>query len=127
MEFLSAYDILTLHADQIDRYGGECGVRDLGLLDSAAAQAKATFGGEFLHTDVFEMGAAYLFHIVKNHPFVDGNKRAGLAAALVFLDLNGVEIDVPKGALYELTMAVAAGQADKTKVAEFLRTTAAPG
>lgn len=102
-------------------YGGEHGVRDLGLLESAVAQPQATFAGEYLHKNLFEMAAAYLFHIVQNHPFVDGNKRAGAVAALVFLDLNDVEIDTPKGSVYELTMSVAKGQAGKAQVAEFLR------
>lgn len=121
MDLLEVRDILTLHADQVDLYGGEHGVRDLGLLESAAAQPQATFDGEFLHGDVFEMAAAYLFHIVQNHPFIDGNKRTGLVAALVFLDLNGVEIDAPQGSLYDLTMSVATGQAGKPEIAEFFR------
>jgi len=121
MDFLDVPDLLRIHADQVDLYGGEHRVRDLGLLESAAAQPRATFGGEFLHGDVFDMAAAYLFHIVQNHPFIDGNKRTGLMAALVFLDLNGVEIDAPKGSLYDLTMSVATGQAGKQEIAEFLR------
>lgn len=64
-DFLDPQDVLTLHADQVDLYGGEHGVRDFGLLESAVAQPRATFGGEFLHTDIFEMAAAYLFHLVK--------------------------------------------------------------
>jgi death-on-curing protein len=67
------------------------------------------------------MAAAYLFHIVKNHPFFDGNKRAGAVVALVFLDINGIEIDAPKGSLYDLTMSVATGQADKAEIAEYFR------
>ena len=67
------------------------------------------------------MAAAYMFHIVQNHPFLDGNKRTGLIAALTFLDLNGIEIDAPGGSLYDLAIAVATGQADKTDIAEFLR------
>jgi len=121
MDFLEMDDILALHADQLDLYGGEHGVRDMGLLESAGAQARAAFGGRFLHADIFDMAAAYLFHIVQNHPFVDGNKRTGLIAALVFLDLNGVEIDAPKGSLYDLALSVATGQAGKKEVAEFFR------
>jgi death-on-curing protein len=120
-DFLSLEDILDLHADQVDLYGGEHGVRDLGLLESAIAQPQATFGQKFLHIDVFEMAAAYLFHIVQNHPFLDGNKRTGTVAALVFLDLNGVEIEAPKGSLYDLTISVATGQADKMQIAEYFR------
>lgn len=121
MDFLDIPDLLRIHADQVDLYGGEHGVRDPGLLESAAAQPRATFGGQFLHGDVFDMAAAYLFHIVQNHPFIDGNKRTGLMAALVFLDLNGVEIDAPRGSLYDLTMSVATGQAGKQEIAEFFR------
>jgi len=97
IDFLSVEDVLELHANQVDLYGGEHGVRDMGLLESAAAQAQAGFGGEYLHTGIFEMASAYLFHIVQNHPFIDGNKRAGAVAALVFLDINHVEIDAARG------------------------------
>ncbi len=121
-DFLTLSDVLLLHDDQVALYGGATGVRDLGLLESAVAQPQAGYGGQLLHGDLFEMAAAYLFHIVKNHPFVDGNKRTGAVAALVFLDLNGIEIDAPKGSLYELTMSVAAGQAGKEEIARFLRT-----
>jgi death-on-curing protein len=120
-DFLGVEDVLELHADQVALYGGDHGVRDLGLLETAVAQPQATFGGQLLHKDVFEMAAAYLFHIVQNHPFLDGNKRAGAVTALVFLDLNGIEIDAPKGSLYDLTISVATGQADKVQIAEYFR------
>ena len=123
-DFLSMEDVLILHADQVDLFGGDPGVRDLGLLESAISQPKATFGGEYLHQDHFEMAAAYLFHIVQNHRFLDGNKRTGAVAALVFLDFNGIEVDVPSGSIYDLTIAVAMGQAGKQQIAEFFRTIA---
>lgn len=110
-EFFQLEDVMLVHTDQVERYGGEHGVRDMGLLESALAQPRATFGGEFLHHGIFEMAAAYLFHIVQNHPFLDGNKRTGLATALAFLDLNGINIDAPKGSLADLTLLVATGQA----------------
>ena len=119
--FLSTEDALILHANQVDLHGGEHGVRELGLLDSAVAQPQASFGGNFLHAFPFEMAAAYLYHIVQNHPFFDGNKRTGAVAALVFLDFNGIEIDAPKGSLYDITMSVATGQAGKAEIAEFFR------
>ncbi|HYQ81440.1 MAG TPA: Fic family protein, partial [Anaeromyxobacteraceae bacterium] len=72
--FLTLDEVLALHADQIGRYGGSPGLRDLGLLESALAAPRATFGGEHLHGSLPEMAAAYLFHLVRNHPFVDGNK-----------------------------------------------------
>ena len=87
--FLTIDEIVAIHDDQVNRYGGSHGLRDEGLLLSAAAMPEMGFGGEYLHHDLFEMAAAYLFHIVMDHPFVDGNKRAGTAAARVFLRLNG--------------------------------------
>jgi death-on-curing protein len=81
--FLSLDDVLESHAEQIATYGGSDGIRDLNLLQSALAQPMATFDGSHLHADLFEMASAYLFHIELNHPFVDGNKRVGLEAALV--------------------------------------------
>ncbi len=91
-QFLIVEDVLEIHEMQLERYGGGDGLRDQGLLESAVAQPQATFGGEFVHDGLLSMAAAYLFHIVSNHPFLDGNKRAGLLAALVFLDLNGIAI-----------------------------------
>jgi len=121
-DFLNLEEVLSLHADQIALYGGDHGVRDIGMLDSAVAQPQATFDGEFLHKNLFEMAAAYLFHIVQNHPFLDGNKRTGVVAAMVFLDLNGIEIDAPQGGIYEITLSVAMGKAGKKEIAEFFCT-----
>jgi len=109
----------------IERYGGGDGVRDLGLLESALAQPRLAFGDQFAHEGLFAMAAAYLFHIASNHPFVDGNKRTALLAALVFLDLNGVSIERDSDALYELTMGVAEGRLDKTAVTAELERIAA--
>ncbi|MBN2193511.1 MAG: type II toxin-antitoxin system death-on-curing family toxin [Polyangiaceae bacterium] len=115
--FLDVEDILEIHATQLEIYGGGAGLRDRGLLESAVAQPQASFGGEYVHDDLFAMAAAYLFHIVSNHPFVDGNKRAGLLAAVVFLDVNGITIEEPSEPLHELTMGVAEGRLDKPAVA----------
>lgn len=79
----------------------------------------ATYGAEFLHTDLYAMAAAYLFHLVKNHPFIDGNKRVGAVAALIFLLLNGDDFDAPEDDLAELVLAVARGELDKAQVAVF--------
>ncbi len=101
-------------------------MRDRGLLESAVAQPQATFGGELVHDGPYAMAGAYLFHIVSNHPFVDGNKRTGVLAAMVFLDLNGVTIEDPGGELYALTLAVAAGQSGKAELTTRLRSLASP-
>lgn len=119
-DFLTVDDVLLIHQDQIDRYGGDHGLRDAGLLASAVETARATFNGELLHTDVFQIAAAYMFHLVCNHPFVDGNKRIGTAAALVFLDWHGVELDISDEELAEFVIALASSQVTKAQVAAFL-------
>jgi death-on-curing protein len=119
--FLTLDEILGIHADQIRRYGGRPGLRDLGLLQSALAMPETTFEGEFLHGTVFEMAAAYLFHLARNHPFVDGNERTALMSTLVFLGLNGQRLDAEPESLYELVDGAAAGSLDKAEVSVFLR------
>jgi len=89
-------EVLLILQDQVRRYGGTYGVRDPELLSSALAMPAATFEGRFLHRDLYQQAAAYAFHLCQNHPFVDGNKRTALAAALVFLSLNGVEWKTPR-------------------------------
>ena len=119
--FLTLDEVLAIHADQIRRYGGRPGLRDLALLRSAMGTPEATFEGDYLHTDVYEMAAAYLFHIARNHPFVDGNKRTGLMVALVFLGLNDLELAADADALFELVSGVAAGELTKAQLAVFFQ------
>jgi death-on-curing protein len=119
--FLDIDRVLRTHLSLIERYGGEEGVRDVGLLHSAIAMPQASFGGKPLHKDLFEMAAAYLYHIVQNHPFVDGNKRTGAAAAIIFLAMNDVEIEADEEGLVDLTLAVARGRIGKSEIAEFFR------
>jgi len=121
IQFLSLDDVLESHAQQIANYGGSEGIRDPGLLESALAQPGATFGGQYLHSDIFEMAAAYLFHIAQNHPFFDGNKRVGLEAALLFLEINGHSVETTDEALVELVLQTAQGQATKQQIAAFFR------
>jgi len=126
-EFLTLDEVLALHADQIRRYGGATGLRDLSLLQSSIAMPETSYGGEYLHGTVFEMAAAYLFHLARNHPFVDGNKRTALICALVFLGLNGQQLDADPDALYQVVDGAAAGSVDKAALAVFLRTHCVPG
>lgn len=119
--FLTLGEVIEIHRDQIERYGGDPGIRDLVLLQSAMATPVAGFGGRYLHTDLFEMAAAYLFHITQNHPFVDGNKRTGAVASLVFLSLNDIEIDADEEEFEKNVRGVAEGKIDKAAVAEFFR------
>ncbi len=119
--FLTLDEVLALHADQIERYGGAPGVRDLALLESAIAAPRATFGGGLLHSTLPEMAAAYLFHVVRNHPFLDGNERAGLAAAIAFLGLNDLWVEAEEDDLVALVTGVAAGRVGKAEVAVFVQ------
>ena len=119
--FLTVDEVLAIHLDQVELYGGESGVRDLGLLQSAVAMPQSGFGGVRLHKDLFEMAAAYLFHIVQNHPFLDGNKRTGTAAALVFLELNRFDFTASEDDLYAIVIAIAENRAEKADMADFFR------
>ena len=119
--FLSVEEVLALHDDQLRLYGGSAGIRDAGALESAVATPAATFDQAFLHDDVFHMAAAYAFHIAENQPFVDGNKRTGLNAALVFLDLNGFLVPDPDMRLYDAMIALSSRTLDKTGLARLFR------
>jgi death-on-curing protein len=118
--FLTLDEALLVHADQIRRYGGMPGVRDMGLLSSALAMPGATFEGVYLHTSSAEMAAGYLFHIAQNHPFLDGNKRAALACALAFLWLNGQWLDADEGELTQMVIGLASGRLGKADAAVFI-------
>ncbi|MBS2004984.1 MAG: type II toxin-antitoxin system death-on-curing family toxin [Cyanobacteria bacterium SZAS LIN-5] len=122
--FLEILEVLEIHQSRIELYGGSPGVRDLGLLQSALSQPQAGFGGEYLHKDVYEIAAAYLYHLARNHPFIDGNKRTALAAALVFLSFNGYEVFADQTELGDLVIAVSEGSVDKSEIALFLKTRA---
>ena len=119
--FLTLAEVLEIHQDQMRRYGGRPGMRDLDLLKSALAIPQAGMGEEYFHADIIEMAAAYLFHIIRNHPFIDGNKRTGTVSALVFLALNGIEIEAEEAEFERLVRKVAEGKADKNDIAGFLR------
>ncbi|BCV23823.1 type II toxin-antitoxin system death-on-curing family toxin [Gelria sp. Kuro-4] len=115
--FLTLAEVIEVHQDQINRYGGAPGVRDFALLGSSLAMPEASFGGAYLHIGLYEMAAAYAFHLSQNHPFIDGNKRTALACALLFLEFNGVTVSDPEGKLYEAMMRIAEGKMDKHTLA----------
>ena len=119
--FLRLNEIIEIHTDQIARYGGLAGIRDMGLLQSAVAMPMSSFGGQYLHADLYEMAAAYLYHLVNNHAFIDGNKRVGTVAAIVFLELNGVEVQADETEFERLVLNVAENKTNKGTVAEYLR------
>ncbi|MCE9581432.1 MAG: type II toxin-antitoxin system death-on-curing family toxin [Planctomycetes bacterium] len=119
--FLTLEQVLEIHQAQLALFGGADGIRDLGLLEAALAMPQASFGGEFAHEDIPAMAAAYLFHIAKNHPFIDGNKRVGASAALIFLGLNGVVLKLTNDGLVSLTLGIAEGRISKKDAAETFR------
>jgi death on curing protein len=119
--FLGMSEVLRLHEHQLQAYGGGAGVRDLGMLESALAMPNASFGDQYLHTDIFEMAAAYLFHLCQNHPFVDGNKRVAAAAAFSFLYLNGWELSGSQEAFRDMVLDTASGRLQKPAIAAYLK------
>ena len=113
--------VREIHATAIAEFGGSTGVRELSLLESAVAAPQASIGGRSPYADLVEMAAAYLFYLCRNHPFIDGNKRAALRACLVFLRLNGLEPEADSPAWEELTLAVAASEIDREGTTTRLR------
>lgn len=124
--FLTLEEALLIHRVEIERRGGSDGLRDEAMLLSALAMPEATFGGQYLHEDVFEMAGACMFHLVMDHPFVDGNKRTGFRAAFVFLDLNGLSLDMPDDDAYHLVVDVCERRVTKQDVAKAFRRSSRP-
>jgi death-on-curing protein len=118
-EWLDVHIMLDVHAEQLALFGGPDGVRDLGLLESALARPvnKHAYG----ETDLASLAAAYGFGIAKNHPFVDGNKRAAFASILVFLGLNGIDLIVPPEDATAIILSLAAGEVSEQSLARWIR------
>jgi death on curing protein len=116
--FLSLDEVLEIHEQQIERYGGSPGLRDVAGLESAVATPQATLGGELLHTSIPSIAAAYLFHLCQNHPFVDGNKRVGANAAITFLLMNGWEPTFGEEELANTVLSVASAGLSKPRLIE---------
>lgn len=116
--FLTLDDALEMHDEQIERYGGTHGIRDLPGLESALAVPQATFDGIWLHDSIPAMAAAYLFHLCQNHAFLDGNKRIGANAAITFLILNGWDLRMTEEELVNTVLGVASGVIGKRRLTE---------
>ena len=113
--------VREIHTEAIAKFGGSDGVREIALLESAVAAPQASFGGKSPYADLAEVAAAYLFYLCKNHPFIDGNKRAALGACIVFLRLNGIESQTDGPKWEELTLAVASSTIDRDEATARLR------
>lgn len=120
MIFISLSQAIVMNQQQIELFGGSFGLRDQGLLESALEMPRQGFGDQYLHEFPFEMAAAYLFHISKNHPFVDGNKRTALHVCLTFLAVNGYECNLSSPELENFTVEVATGHYTKAQITEKL-------
>ena len=121
IRFISESIVLAIHDDLIRLYGGIYGVRDASALDSALHMPQAQFSGQFLHSTIFHMAAAYGFHLCQNHPFLDGNKRAAGMVMFTFLQLNGLEPTATEMDYYQTMMAVASGRMSKEQLADWLQ------
>jgi len=119
IKFLTLSEVLLILDDQIQNYGGVYGIRDINLLSSAIYMPEASFVGKYLHETIPAKAAAYAFHICQNHPFIDGNKRVALASSLVFLDINGYELNCKNETLYNKIMDVAKGETKKEELIKF--------
>lgn len=121
VRFLPEAIVLAIHADQIRLYGGIHGARDMAALDAALHMPQAQFAGQFLHPTIYQMAAAYGFHICQNHPFLDGNKRTAGMVMFTFLQLNGLQPEATEADYYATMMAVATGQMNKEELADWLQ------
>jgi death-on-curing protein len=121
VNYLTPAQILFIHARLIDETGGVHGIRDVGLLESAAARPAATFGGEDLYADLFEKAAALFESLVRNHPFLDGNKRAAIASTGLFLRINGVRLTAANEELERFTLHTAEARPELADSVAWLR------
>ena len=119
--YLSLEQVLEVHAYQIRRFGGSAGLRDRGALEAAVARPQMTFGGEDLYPEVPAKAAALMHSLVMNHPFVDGNKRVGAHAALLFVRANEMVHDITPAELTEVTLSVARGELTAEALTIWLR------
>lgn len=119
--YLTLEQVLAIHDDQIERYGGSHGIRDLGLLESAIARPQATFGGLDLYPDLFLKTAVLMHSIISNHPFLDGNKRTGVVSAARFLFVNGYRLTLSNKGLVEIARKTEAKKISIEELAAWLK------
>jgi death on curing protein len=121
VQFIPDEIVPIMHADLIKRYGGMLGIRDRGLLASTLAQPKMTVQKRFLHRTMFDKAAAYGFHVCRNHPFVDGNKRIAFVLMDVFLHKNGWNLEASEEEAYETMIQLASGNLTKPDLSTWLK------
>ena len=119
--YLTTEQILFVHYRLVSETGGEHGLRDLGLLESAVARPRQTFGNEELYPDIFEKAAALMESLVNNHPFMDSNKRTGIACTVLFLRQNGIVFSAKNTDLEKFTLRVASSNVKQSEIAKWLK------
>lgn len=119
--YLTAEQVLFVHYRLLSETGGEHGVRDLGMLESAIARPKATFDRQELYRDIFEKAAALMESLINNQPFVDGNKRTGIVCAVLFLQQNGASFSARNAELEKFTLRVASSSARHAEITRWLK------
>jgi death on curing protein len=120
-EFIPDEIVLNIHTDLLQRYGGQAGIREKSLLESALAQPKMTFGGKYVHKTLYDKAAAYGYHICMNHPFIDGNKRVAFVLMNIFLQKNGYEIVADEEDVFTMMMELASGKITKNQLTAWLK------
>lgn len=121
MKYLSVKDVLLLHNMAVDESGGSHGLRDLGLLESAVARPQASFGGQDLYPNIFFKSAALIHGLLRNHPFVDGNKRTSMFSAMTFLEINGYQFDARQKEVVNFTLKVENEKLEVEEIAKWLK------
>ncbi len=121
INFISIEDVIAFHDEQLRLFCGYEGIRDHGLLESAIMGPQSSFGGKYLYDDLYAMAAAYAHGIIKNHPFLDANKRTGISTALTFLYANNTKIHLTAAEVFALAIAIATSEVSQEDAASFFR------
>lgn len=119
--FLTTEQVIVIHNDQIERYGGSHGIASLSLLESAVMRPQSSFGGKDLYPTIFDKGAAMIHSLIMNHAFVDGNKRTGTVSTITFLELNGYRLIVSQDELINAALRVRHKKWDLSKISSWLK------
>lgn len=119
--YLTLEQVIIIHEDQVMRYGGSSGLRDVSLLESAVFRPQSSFGGEDLYPTVFDKASALIHSLILNHPFVDANKRTGTASMLVFLELNGYKLEVSQKTLVNTVLRIESKKINLEKLSAWLK------
>lgn len=119
--YLTLEQVFLIHDEQIELFGGDHGLRDLTMLESAVMRPQATFGGKDLYENIFEKAAVLCHSLILNHPFVDGNKRTGMASMIVFLEANGIRVSLSEKSVVEVAVKVATKKWGIEELSSWLR------